>query len=152
MRSRRAKMRRRGVNPPRRSEAQFTREGPQIGPCLPLLSGLSQQVGGMEHRQRAQRPPIAAMIRKPGSTRAGNSFPDTQQSLGGRRAQTNEDLGGGELDLSLDERQTGLRLLKGWGSIARRAPRNDIGDIDLATVESDRLQHAIEQLSGASDK
>jgi hypothetical protein len=56
------------------------------------------------------------------------------------------------LDLSLKERQTYLSLLRRWGSIPRRPPRNDIRDIDLLSIQSDCAQHAIKQLPRPSDK
>ena len=56
------------------------------------------------------------------------------------------------MDLPLNERQTCLRLLGRRGSVARRSPRNDIGDVDLLPIESDRLQHTIQQLPRSSDK
>ena len=56
------------------------------------------------------------------------------------------------MDLPLNERQTRLRLLGRRGSIARRSPRNDIGDVDLLPIESDRVEHTIQQLPRSSDK
>ena len=47
------------------------------------------------------------------------------------------------MDLPLNEGQTCLRLLGRRGSVARRSPRNDIGDVDLLATEADRLQHTI---------
>ena len=50
------------------------------------------------------------------------------------------------MDLLLNERETYLRLLKRRGSVAWRPPRNYIRDVDLLSIQSDRAQHAIEQL------
>ena len=56
------------------------------------------------------------------------------------------------MDLPLNERQTDLRLLGRRGSIARRPPRNDIGDVDLLSIQSDCVQHSIQQLPRSSDE
>ena len=56
------------------------------------------------------------------------------------------------MDLPLNERQTYLRFLRRRGSIARRPPRNDIGDVDILPIESDRVQHPIQQLPRSSDE
>ena len=37
-------------------------------------------------------------------------------------------------------------------AVAGRAPRHDIGDIDLGAVEPDRGQHLVQQLTGAADE
>src|SRR5262249_41556055 len=55
-----------------------------------------------------------------------------------------------ELDLTHDERQADGSFLWRWRSIARGAPRNDIGNIGAAPVEPDRRHHAIKQLPRAA--
>src|SRR5204863_9825003 len=57
-----------------------------------------------------------------------------------------------ELDLTLTELQADLRLDRRRRPVARRAPRHDVGDVGLGAVEPDRREHAVEQLSGASDE
>ena len=60
--------------------------------------------------------------------------PDAQYCANRRRAKTNQIFRIGEVDLSLNERQTHLRLLRRRGSVAWRAPGNDIGDVDLLSI------------------
>ena len=57
-----------------------------------------------------------------------------------------------EFDLALDERQAGQGLLRGRRAVAGRAPRNQVGQIDGGAVESDRGQHAVQQLAGGADE
>src|SRR5260370_10111987 len=105
----------------------------------------------MEHGKRAQGPAIVAMIANPRPARSCNSLLYAQKGLSRGGAETHEDLGRGQLDLPLDERQARLSFLKRRRPVARRAPWDDIGDIDLPPVEADGFQHAVEQLPGPAD-
>src|SRR5271165_4956659 len=117
-----------------------------ISPSKPLLRGLTQQVSRVKHRQRGNRATVLDRVSEPRAARAQNPSLDAQERLSARRAETDQELRVGELDLPRDERQAGLGLLQRRRSIARRAPRNDIGDIHLPSIESDGVQHAIQQL------
>src|SRR6266566_1123100 len=50
------------------------------------------------------------------------------------------------------ERQAGGDLGRGRLAVAGRAPVDHVGDLHSAAVETDRRQHAVEQLPGAADK
>jgi hypothetical protein len=130
--------------------SEFIGKGAHIRPSRAFLSRLPQQICRVQHCHRPYGPPIFAIVENPFAPRAGNPFSDPQERLARRCAQTNQDFGICELDLTLDEGQALLRLLWRRGSISRGAPRNDVGDIDLPSIESDRCKHAIEQLSGPS--
>ena len=73
--------------------------------------------------------------------------------LGGRgRAEADQEIGIGQLDLARDERAAGGRLLRRRRAVAGRPPGHDVGDVDLRPVEADRGEHAVEQLAGAADE
>src|SRR5271166_5597936 len=150
-RSRRTKVRRL-FDFMRRSGPELFRQRAQIPPRLSLLSRLPQQERRVEHRERPERPAIPAWIGRPHSARSRDALPNPQQGLGRRPAEAHQDFRGREFDLPLDEGQAGLGLLERRGPVAGRAPRYDIGDIDMISVEADGFQHAVEQLSGAPDE
>ena len=106
----------------------------------------------MKHRQRRDRAAVLARVSEPRAAHAHDSSLDAQKGLSRGAAETDQELRVGELDLSRDERQAGLGLLQRRRSIARRPPGNDIGDINLPSIESDGVQHAIQQLPGSPDE
>src|ERR1700735_339014 len=58
-----------------------------------------------------------------------------------------------ERDVTLDERSANRDFRLGWFPIPGRAPEQDIGDVRVSCpVESDRGQHAVEQLPGGADE
>ena len=61
-------------------------------------------------------------------------------------------VGDEQLDLACEERRAGLDLLRRRRAISRRAPIDDVGDVDVLFAEADRCEHAVEQLPGAADK
>jgi len=106
----------------------------------------------MEHCEGADFAPVWAPISEPRATHAQNSGLDGQKRAHRRCAEANEIFWIGQVDLSLNKRQTYLRLLRRRGSVARRPPRNDIGNVDRLSIQSDRAKHAIKQLSCSSDE
>ena len=106
----------------------------------------------MEHCEGADFAPVWAWISEPRAARTQNARLDRQKRAHRGSAETNEVFRSGEVDLSLNKRQTYLCLLGRRRSVARRAPRNDIGDIDRLSIQSDRAEHAIEQLACSSDE
>src|SRR6478736_6265567 len=105
----------------------------------------------MQHSERPDLATAWVRISEPGASRTHNPL-GPQHRAACRAAETNQVFRIGKLDLSLKERQTYLSLLRRWGSIPRRPPRNDIRDIDLLSIQSDCAQHAIKQLPRSSDK
>ena len=61
-------------------------------------------------------------------------------------------LGDKQFDLAGEERRAGLDLLRRRRAVARRAPIDRVGDVDVLLGEPDRGEHAVEQLPGAADK
>ena len=57
-----------------------------------------------------------------------------------------------QLDLPREEWRAGLDLLGRRRAVAGRAPIDGVGDVDMLLAEPDRVQHAVEQLPGASDE
>ena len=106
----------------------------------------------MEHCEGADFAPVWARIGEPRAARAQNSRLDRQKRAHRGSTETNQVFWIGEVDLSLDKRQTDLRLLRRGRSVARRAPRNNIGDVDRLPIQSDRAEHAIQQLACPSDE
>lgn len=106
----------------------------------------------MEHSEGADFAPALTRISKPRSPRAQNSPLDGQKRAHRGSAETNEVFRIREVDLSLNKRQTYLRLLGCRRSVTRRPPRNDISDIDCLSIQSDRAEHSIQQLACSSDE
>ena len=57
-----------------------------------------------------------------------------------------------ELDLPCEERRASLDLLRRRRAVAGRTPIDGVGDVDVVLAKSDRLEHAVEQLSRAADE
>src|SRR5579872_5705551 len=106
----------------------------------------------MEHCEGTDFAAFLTRISKPRAPRAQNPRLDRQKRANRGSAETNQIFRIGEVDLSLNKRQTCLRLLGRRRSVARRPPRNDISDIDRLSIQSDHAEHAIEQLPCSSDK
>src|SRR5271165_132912 len=106
----------------------------------------------MQHWDCSNRVPILADICEPSSSRAHDTFAKPQKGLGGGGSETYQNFGAGKFNLSSDKWQASLDLLGGRSSIARRTPRDDIGDVYTIPVKSDGAQHSIKQLSRAPDK
>src|SRR5689334_21260023 len=92
------------------------------------------------------------MEREPAAACPRNTFLDAEQRLRGRTTKTDKDIGIGKLDLAQDEGQADLRFLRRRRAVAGRPPGHDIRDVDAAAIESDRGEHAVEQLAGAADE
>jgi hypothetical protein len=104
---------------------------------------LSQQESRMEH---GKGPDLAAgltWISKPRAPCAQNPSLYTHEHASRGSPEANQAFRVGELNLSLDERQADLGFLRGRGPVARRPPRDDICDVDLPPIQSNRAQHAI---------
>jgi hypothetical protein len=106
----------------------------------------------MEHGKRVDLSAGLTRIGKPRAPHTHNPSLDAQYRPTRRRAKTNQEFRIGQVDLSLNERQTYLRLLKRRRTVARRPPWDDIRDVDLVSVQSNRVQHAIQQLPRSSNE
>src|ERR1700722_7318900 len=106
----------------------------------------------MQHSERLDLAADLVPVVKPRAPCPHNPSLGTQQRANRRCPEANQEFRIGKVNLPLNERQTYLRLLGRGGSIARRPPRNDIGDVDLFSIETDCAQHAIKQSPRSSDK
>src|SRR5262249_18027094 len=88
----------------------------------------------------------------PASARLTDPVLDAEERLRGGAAETNQDIGIGELDLAQDERQADLTLLRRRRTVAGRTPRYDVGDISSAAIDPDRCHHPVEQFSRAANE
>ena len=77
---------------------------------------------------------------------------DAEDSLRRGAAEEHENGGRQQLDLAGEKRGACLDLLRRRRAIARRAPIDRVGDVDVVLGKPDRRQHAVEQLSGAADE
>src|SRR5262252_119612 len=126
-------------------------ERQKISPGKPLLQRAAQQKGRMKSCQCADFA-TPGVVGKPAPARARNAVFDAKQRLHGRAAKTNEKVRIGEFDLAADERQADGGFLRGWGAVAGRPPRHDVGDVRGRAIDIDRRHHAVEQFSGAPDE
>ena len=106
----------------------------------------------MEHGERPDLVAGSPGIIEPRAPRTHNAALNAQHCATCRPAEANQELRIGEIDLLLNKGQADLGLLRCRGSIARRPPRNDIGDVHLFSIQSDRAQHAIQQLPCSTDE
>jgi hypothetical protein len=113
---------------------------------------LPQQESRVEHRERLDISAGLTWIGEPRAPRTRNPSADAQDCASCGSTEANQVFRVGELNLPLNERQTDLRLLKGRGSVARRPPWYDIGDVDVLSIQSNRAQHAIQQLPRSSNE
>src|SRR5262249_18089226 len=123
----------------------------KIAPCKALLQRAAQQKRRMESRHGANFA-LAGVETEPASARLGDAVLYAEQRLCRRSAEANQDVGIGGLDLTLDKRQTDLRLLRSWCAIARGPPRYDVRDVNRRSVQAQRRQHAVKQFTGAADE
>jgi hypothetical protein len=77
---------------------------------------------------------------------------DAQKRASSGSPEANQVFRVGEVNLTLNERQTDLGFLKGRGPVAWRPPWYDICDVDLLSIQSNRAQHAIQQLPRSSNE
>ena len=124
----------------------------RVLPGLALGHRVAQQVGGVEHRQggQAQRLGLAA-------AQLGDAA-HPQERGAGRVAHGDEDLGGGERDVALQEGLHHGDLADLGVAVLRRAPGHDVGDVDRArgvlgaARQADGGEHQVEQLARAADE
>ena len=105
----------------------------------------------MERCDRADHACTGVVV-EPAATRLHDAFARRQQRLRRRIAERHQNVRIDQFDLALDERQADLGFLRRRRPVARRAPWNDVGDVNLAAIESDRGDHPVEQLARASDE
>src|SRR5271166_6858641 len=146
------KTRMRELFSPNCSRRQFVGERAQVRPAGPLLARLPQQVSRMEHRQRPQLAAVVEPVGEPFAPRSGDPLPRPKESLGGRRAHADKNLGSSEFNLPPNEREARLGLLRRRRPIAWWPPRDHVRDIDLRSIQSDRSQHAVEKLPRPADE
>jgi len=72
--------------------------------------------------------------------------------LHGRSAKRHDDPGRNQFDLPVQEGQAQGHFLRRRCAIARRPPWHRIGDIDLGSIQPDRRQHTVQQLSRFANK
>src|SRR5690606_38660979 len=105
--------------------------------------GCTQEISGMQRRDRACGV-VADRDVVPFAAQAHDALGHIQDMLRGGAAEKNHDLGLDQLDLTFEERPADLSLLRRWRSVTRRAPVDDIGDMNLLFVESDRGENLVE--------
>src|SRR6516164_7014272 len=105
----------------------------------------------MERRQCADFAP-PGVVGKPAAARTRNAVLDPKQRLHRRAAETDKEIGIGELDLTADEWQADRGFLWGRRAVARRPPWHDIGDVTRGAIETDRSHHPVEQFAGPPDE
>ena len=72
----------------------------------------------------------AGVVLVPAAAKLEDALAVSHQLRGRRAAEADQEIGIGELDLPLDERAAGGGLLRRRRAVARRAPRDDVGDVD----------------------
>jgi hypothetical protein len=99
--------------------------------------------------ERRERTDLAALglVGKPAPARAEDAVLGAEEVLHGGAAEADQDVRVRQLDLALHERLADGDLLRGGVAVAGRAPGHEIGDIDMAAVETDRRQHPVEKLA-----
>src|SRR3546814_19774921 len=80
------------------------------------------------------------------------SFAAAQQVRGRHATHQQQQLGLQYLDLPCQERRAGGDLAGRRIAVPGRAPVQQVGDVDLAAVEADGRQHAVEKLAGGTDE
>jgi len=123
----------------------------EILPGHPLVGRRAQQIGRVEGRDRADLA-AAGVVVEPFAAGAHDAFAGCQQGLGRRIAERHQHVRVHQFDLTLDERQADLGLLRRRGAVAGRSPRNHIGDVGRLTIQPDRGHHAVEQFAGTTDE
>ena len=106
----------------------------------------------MEHGERLNISADLTSIREPRAPGTHNPAVHAQKRASCRSPEANQVFGVGEVNLTFDERQTDLRLLKGRGPVAWRPPWYDIREVDLLSIQSNRAYHAIQQLPRSSNE
>ena len=130
---------------------QRFRDRAQILPGHPLVGRRAQQIGRMEGGQRADHAGAGVVI-EPAPAGLHDALAGRQQGLGRGIAERHQHVRIHQFDLALDERQADLRLLRRRRPVARRPPRNDVGDVGAGAVEPDRRDHPVEQFARAPDE
>src|SRR5262245_26557004 len=102
-----------GISPLTR-QCFFDRQ--KIPPGKPLLQGLAQEISGMQRRNRANLA-RTDVKREPAATRLQDTLFAVEQRLRRRRAETDQYVRIGELDLSQCERQANRGFLRRRGAI-----------------------------------
>src|SRR5690554_4375798 len=77
---------------------------------------------------------------------------DDPQRLCGGASKYDDELGSDGLDLCVEKMPTRLDLVGPWCAVFGRAAFDDIADVDLVARVAHRLDHAIEELPGRTDK
>src|SRR3546814_865511 len=107
----------------------------------------------MQGRQGGDRMRQArVVIVGPAPAQLQDAFAAAQQGLGRHATHQQQQLGLQDLDLPLQERLAGGDLAGRRIAVPGRAPVQQVGDVDLAAVEADGRQHAIEKLAGGTDE
>jgi hypothetical protein len=106
----------------------------------------------VEHGERLDISAGLTRIEEPRAPRTHNPFVDAQERASCGSSEANQVFRVGKVNLTLNEGQTDLRFLKGRGPVAWRPPWYDIRDVDLLSIESNRAQHAIQQLPRSSNE
>lgn len=86
------------------------------------------------------------------TTQFCNPHLGSQQRLHRNIAKADDDFRLNRLDLAQQERMTRLYFIRFGITIIRRAALDDVGDVDVGTFKPHRLDHASQQLPGATDK
>src|SRR4029079_6958268 len=123
----------------------------QILPRHALVPGRAQEIGRVESGDRADDA-RAGVVLEPTPTSFHDALARLQQRLRGRVAKRDQHIRIYQFDLTLDEREADLGLLRRRSAVAGRTPRNYVGDVGARTVEPYRSNHAVQQLAGTADE
>ncbi len=96
------------------------------------------------HGHAAELLPLPAQPRDAGG--------GSEQQLRRGRPQGDDDTRPDRLDLPEQERRAGRDLVRLRVAILRRPALDDVGDVDLLALETDRADHLVELLPGAADE
>src|SRR4029078_8570705 len=95
---------------------------------------------------------LPAAILRPLASERHDPLGHAENGLGRSAAEQDQDLRREQLDLPGKEWRTGLDLFGCRRAVAGGTPIDGVGDVDMLLGKPDRLQHAVEQLPGASDE
>src|SRR5258706_12501626 len=105
----------------------------EVAPREPLFERRAQQIGRVEGRDGANFP-RAGMIDAPPAARPADALGQAEQRGGRRAAEAHQDVGIGQFDLALDERQADPAFLRGRRAGARGAAREEVGHVGRGRI------------------
>lgn len=125
----------------------------KVPPGKPFLQRLSEQVSRMKHHERGERLPyMNILITKSLSAQLRNALSHTQECTCGNPTDENKQFWLQKFDLPFEERLANRDLGGRRRPVARRTPEYRIGDVEVASIETDAGHHGVEQLATLTDE